>query len=352
MGKNKKRKVSPVAAPVASPDAVEQLIDATDLLITLDVLQTLCDNPAELAEKYTKDVKRATFELHRVVTEGATLGTSLSARISAALQDYRFTDALVLLYEMMVRGIKPKLGAVQRWVRECDATSSSDGSPGDAEALRCLDLILRIANTSTSNSTVQTTPVFRAREPLPEEVPIWSLITSGQLGETSAVFRKVHHIPGPLRRPPNVYDSTVYASDNAINIKAIRSPSRVDVPDVPGAFLILDVFSPDECLQIVQAAASVGFERDQAAEGSARMKSSILARNFIWLADELFNDHFFDRIKPFVPATAPNATGNVRGINRRYRVYEYTENQLYRPHIDGAWPAAGLDPETGEYLHE
>jgi hypothetical protein len=23
-----------------------------------------------------------------------------------------------------------------------------------------------------------------------------------------------------------------------------------------------------------------------------------------------------------------------------------------QPHIDGAWPAAGLDPKTGEYLHE
>lgn len=41
----------------------------------------------------------------------------------------------------------------------------------------------------------------------------------------------------------------------------------------------------------------------------------------------------------------------MRAINKRFRVYQYTENQLYRPHIDGAWPAAGLSPE-GEYLHD
>lgn len=340
MGKNKRKFVADTTG----------LIDPTDLLITVDVLQTLAENPSELTEKYTKDVKRATFELHRTIAEGATLGNSLSSKISAALQDYRFTDALVFLFEMMVRGVQPKLGAVQRWVRECDATSSSDGSPGDAEALRCLDLILRIANNSTSNVVVSPKPVFRARETMPNEIPIWHRIAD--MPKSTATFKKVHHVPGPMRRPPNVYDSTVYAStDHAITLCSTRrDPSRIDVPDVPGAFLILDVFTPEECLQIVQAATTIGFERDQAAEGSARVKSSILARNFIWLADTPFNDHFYTRIKPFVPPTVPS--GKVRGINRRYRVYEYTENQLYRPHIDGAWPAAGLHPETGEYLHE
>ncbi len=25
---------------------------------------------------------------------------------------------------------------------------------------------------------------------------------------------------------------------------------------------------------------------------------------------------------------------------------------ISQPHIDGAWPAAGIDPNTGEYVHE
>jgi hypothetical protein len=47
------------------------------------------------------------------------------------------------------------------------------------------------------------------------------------------------------------------------------------VPGVPGAFLVLDVFTPEECLQIVRAAEAIGFEKDQAAEGSALQKTSV-----------------------------------------------------------------------------
>lgn len=61
----------------------------------------------------------------------------------------------------------------------------------------------------------------------------------------------------------------------------------------------------------------------------------ILARNFVWLADKPFLEHFFAQILPFVPQTAPvspdgQGGGKVRGINARFRVYQYNENQLYR----------------------
>ncbi|RSH93736.1 hypothetical protein EHS25_006384 [Saitozyma podzolica] len=342
------------------------LIEPEELETAIYVLQTLAENPAELAQK----------------------SASLTSRISAALQDYRFSDALVLLFEMHVRRLTPKLGAIQRWVRECDATSAPDGSPGDPVAFRCLDMILRIANLSSGSASasasagpsrlggaesvisaqVRQTEVFRARESAEGEIAIWERMQNNTLfGSTPPPspypdFRAVHHVPGPERRPPNLYDSTVYASSpNAISLAAgpsrPRAPTRVDVPGVPGAFLVLDVFTPEECLQIVQAAEAIGFEKDQAAEGSALQKTSILARNFVWLADEAFHDHFYSQIRPFVPPTAPvspdgHGGGKVRAINRRFRVYQYTENQLYRPHIDGAWPAAGLHPETGEYMHD
>lgn len=121
------------------------------------------------------------------------------------------------------------------------------------------------------------------------------------------------------------------------------------MPGLPGAFLVLDVFTPDECLQIVKAATAHGWEKDQAAEGSATQKTSILARNFVWLADHQFHDHFYRQIKDFVPQRAPDEEGrlgmggHVRGINRRFRVYQYTENQLYRVSLrakDCGWIAA------------
>ncbi|KAK8870106.1 hypothetical protein IAR55_000676 [Kwoniella newhampshirensis] len=328
-------------SPPDLDDEDDQLVSSEDLATTIFVLQTLCQNPEELSNKGMKDLKRATYELHRVMAEGAAIGSSLTSKISAALQDYRFKDALVYLFEMYTRKLPPKLGALQRWVRECDATSSSDGSAGDAEAMRCLDMILRIANMSPENGAeegevaetaiVRRKGIWRAREAVEGEIKVAGIIPKG-----------------------NIYAS----SPSAIQLSTQRpTPTKHDVPGVPGAFLVTDVLTPEECLQIVQAASSVGFERDEAAQGSARMKTSILARNFVWLADQPFLDHFYSQILPFVPKSAPtsvdgNGGGKVRGINARFRVYQYTENQVYRPHIDGAWPAAGLDPVTGEYLHD
>jgi hypothetical protein len=39
--------------------------------------------------------------------------------------------------------------------------------------------------------------------------------------------------------------------------------------------MVLDVFTPEECLEIVRAGEGVGFERDEAAGGSAVEKSSV-----------------------------------------------------------------------------
>lgn len=274
--KDKKRKLAVVRlhTPVELDD---ELVAPEDILTTVDVLTTLANNPKELGEKYTKDVKRATFQLHRVIAEGATLGTSLSSKISAALQDYRFTDALVYLFEMYARKIQPKLGAVQRWVRECDATSGGDGSPGDAEALRCLDMILRIANQSSTDTTIAPGAIVRIRDRSSSEIDIWKMVCDGTLSPSAPSFRIVHRVPGPMRKPPNVYDSTVYTCDpGTIQASTSRpNPTRHDIPGVPGAFLVLDVFTPEECLQIVQAAVAMGFEKDEAAEGSARVKSSV-----------------------------------------------------------------------------
>lgn len=35
-----------------------------------------------------------------------------------------------------------------------------------------------------------------------------------------------------------------------------------------------------------------------------------------------------------------------------HTVYRYVPGAIYRPHIDGAWPASGIDPVTGTYLYD
>jgi hypothetical protein len=47
---------------------------------------------------------------------------------------------------MRAKGQLPKLGALQRWVRDCDAASLRDGSHADPQIFRVLDSILRTAD--------------------------------------------------------------------------------------------------------------------------------------------------------------------------------------------------------------
>jgi hypothetical protein len=195
--KNKKRKrqeatsALTAAAHLPSPDSdnetSDRLISPSEMHSTLLVLRTLVENPDELLETYLKPLKRDIHDIHRILTEGTTLGTSLTARVSAALLESRFTDALILLFEMYTRRLPPKLGAIQRWVRECDATSDVD-EEGDPEAMRCLDMILRVASMGTEDQKLEektvvkgTRSVWKAREETQGEIRIWEMMTNNGL---------------------------------------------------------------------------------------------------------------------------------------------------------------------------
>lgn len=200
-----KPSIQPAITDVSELD--DHLISLEDLETTVMTLETLAESAEELSRKDVKDVKRAVYSLQRVMADGMTLGeyckitimsvtggtrlnatgTSLSSRISTALQDYRFTDALILLFEMYTRKLPPKLGSLQRWVRECDATVSASGEDRDSDAMKCLDLILRIANPSSiksatsGNELIRRKATWSARDAVPGEIDVWGKMKRGDL---------------------------------------------------------------------------------------------------------------------------------------------------------------------------
>ena len=199
-GKKQKSAAGPVQLPTpvspSSSSSLDALLSPDEIETTIAALETLAEYPEELARKEVKDVKRAVYALQRVIADGMTLGTSLTSRISAALQDYRFTDALVLLFELYIRKLPPKLGSLQRWVRECDATVSADGTVRDPDAMKCLDLILRIANPAAvgggsslaadvaggaGNQLIRRNPTWTARGEVPGEIKVWEKMQNGTL---------------------------------------------------------------------------------------------------------------------------------------------------------------------------
>lgn len=276
--------------------------------------------------------------------------------------------------------IAPKLGALQRWVRECDATAKPGYDMAQEEkeeremVLRCLDMVLRVCGgqprpsrarlaaaaagdeEEVDGEVIQRVQPWRVRETedgkraLPREDssdPLWSLIQQG-VDDAAALtldsppspppagFRVVQRTPGAERRPPNVFPCTVWASDATVSpVPFAHLPAShfspvtpLSHPLIPTCRMLLNVLPTSTCRAIITAANALGWEPDQAAGGSAVEKTSVLAHNVVWLADEAFVAALFERIKPHVEERVNG--GRVRGINRRFRVYRYGPRQVYR----------------------
>ncbi|GAA6039419.1 hypothetical protein JCM8097_002848 [Rhodosporidiobolus ruineniae] len=350
-------------------DFLGGLISPAQLAVTVKTLQTLTSQSHLLNHKQDlKQLRTAVFDLQRIGNELSGTGNSLSSRISAALTQHRHVDALVLLSEMRIRQQHPKLGALQRWVREVDAASRSDGSFGDEMALKVLDAVLRCTNGETAMTEEEEAAlepgrdgqvVVRQKEwvhrPRSEE-DLYKEIVEGRFpapkdrDRLASAFSLLHETPAADRLPPNLHPALLFTSKpgSIPLLPSLPKPViRVEAPYVPGAFMLEDLLTQDECRSIIAHAEAVGFKPDHPL---GEEQASVLAHNLYWLADRTFLDTFCARFLHLCPQTIDG--GRVTGINARFRVYRYVPGAIYRPHIDGAWPASGIDPVTGEYLYD
>lgn len=150
--------------------------------------------------------------------------------------------------------------------------------------------------------------------------------------ETKAGFRVIEKTPASERKPPNLHPATLHASkDDAILLSSNHpKPKHHKHPIVPELNMFQDVLSPEECTQIIAAGETIGFEPD-APIREVGAENSILAHNFYWLVDTSFCNKLWSRVEEFVPKSV--AGKEVRGLNRRFRVYRYVPGAEYRAHI-------------------
>lgn len=145
-------------------------------------------------------------------------------------------------------------------------------------------------------------------------------------------FRVVCQEKGPERRTPNEHDFILYSSiPGTIKTSAPNSHplvERMDVPQVPGAFLLKNVLSAAECDQVLSASEAIGYTPDVPIVGAASESVSVLAHNFFWLVDDDFLGTIFDRCRPHFPKEIGG--GAVMGVNARWRVYRYVPGAIYR----------------------
>jgi len=130
--------------------------------------------------------------------------------------------------------------------------------------------------------------------------------------------------------------------------------ARVEVPDVPGAFVLNDVLTVAECQQFRRAAGVAGYTADKAVPtggeidgGGGKYDTEGLAQ-LEWLVDSSIMEPIWERIGALLPQELGG--GRVTGLNARWRFFKYSQGSVYRPHVDGAWPGSGLI--DGEYVFD
>jgi hypothetical protein len=354
------------------------------------------------------------FNLETKQTLNGGTDRTFSGQISTAFREKNWEKVLSLLIEMRCRGEDPKLGALQRWVRDCDVTvirqaamtPMEEKSIGSSDyennlAWLLLDAVMRVfhrgpdrssqllamgsARQSSTTVNVHTRAVIHKHlpyvAPSSTDFPPYDLARL-VLPSKEHVLRNistVSHVPGPQRRPPNKYDLNVITNspslldlsfapvqDGPLVATPDKGPPAVqrhDVPGVPGAFLLTNVFSPWACNQIMHLAESVGYVPD-AVEG---------IDNVIWLAEDSLVEYVFERVRHLLPSTIASYDANtsaashkhsqdtdlrgksecgLMGINATWRLFRYYPGSVYRPHIDGAWPGSGIRRDTGLYAQD
>lgn len=395
---NKAQKIitpPPDSAAAVEPKNVYSFLSEEELQVTIETLQTLTENPDLIKSKACKDLRVAVYDFRQACTTGINTAadTNLTARISAALTDCKYTTALILLAEMRIRGEAPKLGALCRWVRDLDVVSglsmqaegtshqSTPRSDKDRELLRVLDAILRVTgptDTHAQSSALATDPIALqdAWSLRNADVPAWQIrqsVLDGSIFTSCPTdikdkFRVIETTTGPLRKPPNLHPAILHTSAEDAIVLSANSPdiTRVAHPTVPNLSVIQNVLSTEECTTIVAAAETVGFTPDAPIRDDGE-DTSVLAHNFYWVVDQAFHDKLWARVSPFVPQSVGGRLA--RGINRRFRVYRYVPGAEYRCHIgtkcllsvpglllttltDGAWPPSGIDAATDTYKYD
>ncbi|XPS95349.1 hypothetical protein M3J09_004640 [Ascochyta lentis] len=356
--------------------SIHAVISPEEMEITVETLQSLTEHPVLIKSKACKELRAAVYNFRQASTTGmaAAENSNLTGRISAALTDGKYTDAMILLAEMRIRKETPTLGALCRWVRTLDVISGLSihvqvpsqtvvgKNASNEELVHVLDAILRVTGpTDTTSRGIDATsgpislqetwnlrPATEPTRQLRRSVEDKSIFASSVINKDS--FHVIETTPGPLRKPPNLHPAVLFASqDDTVLLGEGPKTECYKHPIVPDLRLIKDVLSPEECSSIVAAGETMEFIPDAPMRPQGE-DTSILAHNFYWIVDQAFHDKLWSRVKAFVPESVGGRL--VRGINRRFRVYRYVPGAEYRCHIDGAWPPSGIDAATDAYQYD
>lgn len=131
-------------------------------------------------------------------------------------------------------------------------------------------------------------------------------------------------------------------------VKPLADKAAAEGKPGPCAYLLRNVFSPEECRSIVALCEKVGFEEALVNVGGGRQKLLTDIRNNtrVMIDDVPLADEIFDRIRAHLPATwaegdprewSRTNTYHMQHLNERLRVLRYYPGQEFKPHQDGTY---------------
>lgn len=133
-------------------------------------------------------------------------------------------------------------------------------------------------------------------------------------------------------------------ANRSTNPLALAAPStaarvqRIDLPQVPGAYHLLNVLSVDECCAFIDLSEALGYLEDAAVSLPRSVRHN---DNVVWITDAKTDDIIWRRVADCCSRHL-QLFDNKRplGLNARFRFYRYREDDFFRAHTDGAWPGS------------
>jgi len=121
--------------------------------------------------------------------------------------------------------------------------------------------------------------------------------------------------------------------------------TRHDIPDVPGAFHLMNVLTENECDQFVRITNELGYHSDAPVSLPHSVRHNT---NLNWIVDESIDGPIWSRCQGLI---GEQVMGRIAlGLNARFRFYRYEDGDFFKPHTDAAWPGSRV--VNGALVHD
>jgi len=159
-------------------------------------------------------------------------------------------------------------------------------------------------------------------------------------------YRVVSRESGSERNDLPIFTNT----PGTVKLSATEKPpvSRLDYPNIPGAFLLHNVLTPQECDELLRFSEAMGYTEDAPVSLGRHIRQN---ENCVWIADPAMNDGIFGRIRAYLPpevqaALLSDSTGGGVSTSTALMTYSACTQMAAGPVVDltptAAWFVTSL----------